>query len=111
MVSDEQQRTGLRCKPGDRAIITRCGNRSYIGLLVRVVARHETPEFDWIVSFLGDPVFGRELYTRRPGLFTHAPVYDWNLTPFSGSVSECQQSEAAPGLSGVRRLEACPPSN
>ncbi len=111
MPSDNEQRTALRCKPGDRAIISRCGNDSYIGLVVRIVAPHETPDFDWLVKFLGEPVSGHELYTRKPGIFTHAPVYDWNLTPLPDAVNECLYSEAAPHLVGVRTLEEFPPSN
>lgn len=106
MPGANEQRKSLRCKPGDRAIISRCGNKAYVGLLVRIVAPHETPDFDWLVQFLGKPVSGHEIYTRLPGAFTHAPVYDWNLTPLPGLESECLQDEVVPVRVVARRCEA-----
>ncbi|WP_195904358.1 hypothetical protein [Burkholderia cenocepacia] len=102
MLHDNEYQAILRCKPGDRAIISRCGNTAYIGLLVRVISRHQTPDFDWIVEFLGAPVAGHELYTRLPGTFAFAPVFDWNLTRLPGLESEYPQTEADPARANVQ---------
>lgn len=71
----------LRCKIGDLAIVTKCEARARIGMLVEVVSARPTPDHDWRVRMLGGPVTGRSVYGQRFGDFTHAAVYDWNLTP------------------------------
>lgn len=76
-----------RCKPGDLAIITRCGEPAYIGLLVLVVAPHETNDFDWNVELLGTSVKGRAIRSGRPGTFRKAAVFDWNLTPLADDLA------------------------
>lgn len=83
----------LRCKPGDIAIISRCGNKRYIGLLVRVECRCSSLEFDWIVEFLSGAVPGHEIGTNAPGYFTHAPVWDWNLTPLADAETESVEEQ------------------
>ncbi|EMD9439659.1 hypothetical protein VXE32_003679 [Burkholderia cepacia] len=74
----------LRCKIGDLAIVTQCDARSRIGMLVEVASAQPTPDHDWRVRILGGPVSGRSVCGRRSGDFTHAAVYDWNLTPIRG---------------------------
>lgn len=96
MQGDRVARGANRCKQGDRAIITRCGNRAYEGLIVRVVEPFETAAFDWVVEFLGRPIEGRDLYTRESGTFTHAPVFDWNLTPLPDLECEGLQTDEIP---------------
>ncbi|AYQ37634.1 hypothetical protein BLA9940_05941 [Burkholderia aenigmatica] len=85
----------LRCRPGDLAIISRCGNKRYIGLLVRVDRRCTALDFDWIVEFLGGAVPGHEIGTGAPGDFTHAPVWDWNLTPLAEVEPESIEEQEA----------------
>lgn len=87
--------TDLRCKPGDIAVISRCGNERYIGLLVRVESRCIALEFDWIIEFLGGAVPGHEIGTHAPGNFTHAPVWDWNLMPLGDESLLADEQEAS----------------
>ncbi|WP_186087885.1 hypothetical protein [Burkholderia gladioli] len=75
-------------KPGDIAIITRCGNQRYIGALVRIEKPDVSSAFDWIVEFLAGPVDGHELFTGKAGKFTQAPVWTWNLTPLADDEPE-----------------------
>ncbi|HDR9802414.1 TPA: hypothetical protein QDC55_003288 [Burkholderia cenocepacia] len=85
----------FQCKPGDIAIISRCGNKRYIGLLVRVERHCSALEFDWIVEFLGGAVPGHEIGTNAPGYFTHAPVWDWNLTLLADAETEPVEEQEA----------------
>lgn len=83
MPSDNEQRTALRCKPGDLAIVTKCVNAHFIGMLVRVIEPHQNPIFDWSVEILGAPAKGRDLRTGKMGAFRRAAVLDWNLMPLA----------------------------
>ena len=74
----------LRCKPGDVAIVSRCLNRSRIGVLVRVIGPHDTKDFDWDVELLGGPIRGRGIRSGRVGTHHRAALFDWNLTPLAG---------------------------
>ena len=74
----------LRCKPGDVAIVSRCLNRSRIGMLVRVIGPHGTKDFDWDVELLGGPVKGRGVRSGQVGSHRRAALFDWNLTPLAG---------------------------
>ena len=74
----------LRCKPGDVAIVSRCRNRSRIGILVRVIAPHGSGDFDWDVEILGGPIRGRGIRSGQVGTHRKAAVFDWNLTPLAG---------------------------
>ena len=74
----------LRCKPGDVAIVSRCRNRSRIGVLVRVIGPHSSEDFDWDVELLGGPIKGRGIRSGQIGTYRKAAVFDWNLTPLAG---------------------------
>lgn len=74
----------LRCKIGDLAIVTQCDACARIGMLVEVASARPTPDHDWRVRILGGPVRGRSVCGGKFGDFTHAAVYDWNLTPIRG---------------------------
>lgn len=76
---DEQMSEG-RINPGDLAVISRCANKAHIGLVVRVMGVHETPEYDWDVELLGMPVKGYAAGHDRVGVFRCAAVFDWNLS-------------------------------
>lgn len=81
---NKNQRAGLfKCKSGDLAVISRCGEPAYLGLLVRVVAPYKNDDFDWNVRLMGAPVTGRAIYSGRIAQFQHAAVFDWNLTPLA----------------------------
>lgn len=80
----DEDRAGLRCKPGDLAIVTKCSVKERIGLLVRVVERHGGARFDWLTELLGPGVVARDLNTGRVCRCTSALMHDWNLTPISG---------------------------
>ncbi|RRA04460.1 hypothetical protein DF054_23795 [Burkholderia cepacia] len=74
----------LRCRPGDLAIVTRCGVPARIGLLVRVVERCRDSEHDWIAEIQGPGVFARGVDSGHPMLRKRALLWDWNLTPIRG---------------------------
>ncbi|HDR8908093.1 TPA: hypothetical protein QDA83_003737 [Burkholderia multivorans] len=74
----------FRCKPGDLAIITKCGVPERIGLLVRVVERCEDDQHDWMAELQGPGIVARGVVTGQPGVRKIALVHDWNLTPIRG---------------------------
>lgn len=79
-------------RPGRMAIISRCNNTAHIGLVVRVLARHESPEFDWDVELLGKPVMGYATDARTVGVFKYAAVFEWNLSPLEEETGHsCQE--------------------
>jgi hypothetical protein len=80
-------------KAGEMAIVSRCMNPDHIGMIVRVIGRHETPDFDWDVELLGAPVRGYSARTGDVGVFRYAAVFDWNLSPLEGSAHSCQVAE------------------
>ncbi|MBJ9675240.1 hypothetical protein [Burkholderia gladioli] len=82
-------------KPGDLAVISRIGNTRYIGAVVRLEERDASGAFDWIVEFLGGPVFGRDMYTRQLGMFSHGPVWEWNLSPLAAAESDLLAEQEA----------------
>lgn len=86
---DEQMGVG-RINPGDLAVISRCANKAHIGLLVRVMGVHGTPEYDWDVELLGMPVKGYAARHDRVGVFRCAAVFDWNLSRLAESVHSSQ---------------------
>lgn len=87
----------FRCKPGDRAVVTRCDNSAHLGRVVRIVRAYETKEFDWVVEFLGTPIWGRSIYSGRTDDFKRVAVFDWNLTPLEGLERSGQQDHQEAG--------------
>jgi hypothetical protein len=89
---------GLRCELDDLAIVTKCGVRARIGLLVRVIARCTDGGYDWLTEVEGGGILGRDLKTGRLGWCKHVLMHDWNLTPIREEDPPHQQSnqEAAP---------------
>lgn len=85
----EEVKARLRCRPGDLAIVTKCGVPDRIGLLVRVVERCFDDQHDWLVELQGPGVWARGAVTGSVTLRRRALLNDWNLTPISG--------EALPG--------------
>lgn len=71
-------------KAGGMAIVSRCKNPDHIGTIVRVIGRHETPDYDWDVELLGAPIRGYAARTGSVGVFKYAAVFDWNLSPLEG---------------------------
>lgn len=80
----ETRAAQLRCKPGDLAIVTRCGVPERIGLLVQVVERCRDGLHDWIAELQGPGVFARGAETGCVMLRRRALMNDWNLTPITG---------------------------
>lgn len=85
-------------KPGDLAIVFRCGNTRYIGMVVKIIERHENPEFDWNVAFLSGPVYGKGVRTAHRGFYSRAAVCNWNLMPLG---------ELVLAETGFNSTEAC----
>ncbi|KGV78216.1 hypothetical protein X890_5669 [Burkholderia pseudomallei MSHR4299] len=98
----EDSTVRLRCRPGDLAIVTKCGVPERIGLLVRVVGRCTDEGYDWLTEVQGRGFRGRDIYTGDICLCKEALMHDWNLTPITGLGPRCQldQREVAP-LHGV----------
>lgn len=90
--------------PREVAIISRCENRSRIGLLVRIIGRHETPEFDWDVELLGSPITGRAIDSGRVGIFRQAAVFGWNLSPLLGPGRSNQESDQQEAHAEIQKL-------
>lgn len=74
----------LRCRPGDLAIVTKCGVPERIGLIVRVVEPCNEGGYDWLTEVQGLGFQGRDVRTGRLSLCKEALVHDWNLTPITG---------------------------
>ncbi|WP_186262050.1 hypothetical protein [Burkholderia gladioli] len=82
-------------KPGDLAIVARCGNSSHIGMVVRIIKPSDFPGFDWSVAILSGPVIGRNLKTGRHGFYSKASVYNWNLMPLGDESLLADEQEAS----------------
>lgn len=83
-MNGDAKAAGLRCKPGDLAIVTKCGVPGRIGLLVRIIERSGDGIHDWLTELQGPGVIARSVVTGKVGRRTHALMYDWNLTPITG---------------------------
>lgn len=86
----EVRASGLRCRPGDLAIVTKCGVPGRIGLLVRVVERCAEGTHDWLTELQGPGVVAQDIVTGQTMMCREALMYDWNLTPITGMGSRCQ---------------------
>lgn len=84
LVEREARKGGLRCKPGDLAIVTKCGVVERIGLLVRVLERCLDGSHDWLTELQGPGIVARGMMTGRVSRRHRALMYDWNLTPING---------------------------
>lgn len=82
--------TNHRCQPGQFAVVTRCDNKRRLGLVVRIVKRHDTPEFDWVVE-LGVPITGFGAHARTRSSYRQAVAFDWNLTPLEKTVVSIEE--------------------
>ncbi len=89
------KRSGLRCRPGDLAIVTKCGVPERIGLIVRVVERCTDSGYDWLTEVQGPGYPGRDIRTGLRGLCKEALVHDWNLTPINGQHLQCRPEQGA----------------
>lgn len=78
---------GLRCRPGDLAIVTKCAVPERIWLLVRVVERCMDGKRDWLTEIQGPGVVARGVITGRVALRRMALMDDSNLTPIKGQGS------------------------
>jgi hypothetical protein len=82
----------LRCKAGDLAIVTKCTETTFIGLLVRVIERDANDGCDWVVEVQGRPIMTRTARSGAMRLCRKVVAYDWNLTPIR-SDAETESSE------------------
>lgn len=76
--------TMLRCKPDGLAIVTKCGVKARIGLLVRIIERCDNGTHDWLVEVQGPGVVARDIESGEVRCCAHALMHDWNLTPING---------------------------
>lgn len=89
----------LRCRPGDLAIVTKCGVPERIGLLVRVIERCADGTRDWLTKIEGAGVVAPGVATGRVAMRKMALMDDSNLTPIRGQVIQYRTAR--------RDLEAC----
>lgn len=80
----EEGKTRLRCRPGDLAIVTKCGVPERIGLLVRVIERCADGARDWLTKIEGVGVVAPGVNTGRVAMRRMALMDDANLTPIRG---------------------------
>ncbi len=95
-MNGDEEKGGGRINPGDLAVIARCANEAHIGLMVRVMGPHATPDYDWDVELLGMPVEGYAAGHDRVGVFRCAAVFDWNLGRLVGSAHSGQAVHREP---------------
>lgn len=84
MRSETKAGVQLRCKVDDLAIVTKCGVRERIGLIVRVVERCDNGIHDWVVEVQGPGVVARDVESGKVRRCAYALMSDWNLTPING---------------------------
>ncbi len=102
----------LRCRPGDLAIVTKCGVPERIGLLVRVIERCTDGTRDWLTKIEGAGVIAPGVNTGRVAIRRMALMDDANLTPIRGQEPQCRkarQDRAACEASG-RTFEPARPT-
>lgn len=101
-VEQETKADGLRCRPGDLAIVTKCGVVERIGLLVRIVEPCVDGRHDWLTELQGPGVSARDVRTGQLRVCQEALMYDWNLTPITGLGLRRQSGQNAhePNLCG-----------
>lgn len=96
MEHEQQGKTGFRCKPGDLAIVTKCGVSRRLGLIVRVIERCTDGGYDWLTVIKGRGVRGRDVHTGKIQTCKEALMHDWNLTPITGLGLQCQAETVEP---------------
>lgn len=80
----EEGKTRLRCRPGDLAIVTKCGVPERIGLLVRVIERCADGKRDWLTRIEGKGVVATGVNSGVAAVRRLALMDDSNLTPIRG---------------------------
>lgn len=104
----------LRCRPGDLAIVTRCGVPERIGLLVRVIERCTDGKRDWLTRIEGAGVIAAGVDTGRVAVRRMALMDDANLTPIRGSEIQCRMARLdreaceASGQTSAQAPRTCP---
>lgn len=91
MRESDEGKLGLRCRPGDLAIVTKCGVPERIGLLVRVIESCMDGFHDWRVEFIGPRRRGLDVKSGRARLCKFALARDASLTPVKAG--DCQDEE------------------
>lgn len=100
---NEERIMRLRCRPGDLAIVTKCGVPDRIGLLVRVIERCTDGTRDWLTKIEGAGVIAPGVNTGRVAIRRMALMDDANLTPIRGQEPQCRTARRdleASGASG-----------
>lgn len=92
----EEVRTCLRCRPGDLAIVTRCGVPERIGLLVRVLERCGNGRHDWLIELQGPGILAPGLATGVVMRRKRALMRDSSLTPVKGADYRRQMARQDP---------------
>lgn len=95
----EEAKTRLRCRPGDLAIVTKCGVPERIGLLVRVIERCADGTRDWLTKIEGAGVAAPGVSTGRVAMRRMALMDDVNLTPIRGQAPQYRMA--------LQNQEAC----
>ncbi len=97
MDGNEGKRGGLRCRPGDLAIVTKCSVPERIGLIVRVVERRGDFGYDWLTEVQGSGVRGRDVTTGEVARCGYLLLHDNSLTPIKGEAHFRQRYRQAAG--------------
>jgi hypothetical protein len=80
----EEERKGLRCRPGDLARVVSAWNPALVGRTVLVLRIHRTSE--WRVTLLGEPGLTLTKNRRRLGIGNEMLADDSQLEPVRGAV-------------------------
>ncbi|NVE22364.1 hypothetical protein [Burkholderia glumae] len=75
----------MKCKPGDLAIVTKCGQPDRIGLIETVLGAAGDGKHDWLTELQGNGIHALDVHTRTFHMCTESLMYDWNLTPIRGN--------------------------
>ncbi|MGX5879438.1 hypothetical protein MJS38_04560, partial [Burkholderia gladioli] len=102
----EEERKGLRCRPGDLAIVTKCRVSERIGLIVRVVERCFEDGYDWVTDIQGPGTKGRDVHTGAICICSEMLARDESLTPIRGSGHPLEREAFAWGVTSLHSQES-----
>ncbi len=94
MSASGERRGGLRCRPDDLAIVTKCARRERLGLIVKVIGPAANGKHDWHTELQGGGIQAMDVHTGTVKRCTEALMHDWNLTPIRGVSYQYQTDQA-----------------